>query len=87
MITTQETIFALVAVAYGIAGLFLLYYTDKVSKQIKRHEEEHKARRAARIARHHDEHHADCNHEDENEPLLGVIYPPTHGYGRRHGKR
>jgi hypothetical protein len=62
-ITTQDTIFAIVAILYGIAGIFLLYYTDKVSKQIKQHEEEHKARRNAKFARHHDKHHSECDHE------------------------
>lgn len=81
MTSIHDTILALFALAYGIGGLFLLYYTDKLSKQMKRHEELEKIRRQAHL----DEYHADTN--EDLEPLLGVIYPPKHGYGRRHGKR
>ena len=79
MISLQDTILALFAIIYGIGGLFLLYYTDKLSKQVKRQEELEKERRQAHI----DEYHAD----ESVEPLLGVLHPPVHGYGRRHGKR
>lgn len=81
MISLHDTIFALFAIAYGIGGLFLLRYTDKLSKQMKRQQELEKDR----IQAHLDEYHAED--ADDLAPLLGVIHPPTHGYGRRHGKR
>lgn len=81
MTSLHDTILGFVAVAYGIAALFLLYYTDKLSKQVKRQEELEKVRRQAHL----DEYHSEDT--KDHEPLLGVIYPPKHGYGRRHGKR
>lgn len=81
MTLIHDTILALFAIVYGIGGLFLLRYTDKLSKQIKEQQDLEKDR----IQAHLDEYHAeDAEHP---APLLGVIYPPTHGYGRRHGKR
>lgn len=77
----NDTTLAIIAIAYGIGVLALLIYTDYLSKQIKRHEELEKERRQAHLAEYH------SGVDEDLKPLVGVIYPPKHGYGRRHGKR
>lgn len=77
MVTTQEFIFGLVAVVYGIGGIFLLVYTDRLSKKLKEQQELERNRRASqcRFACEPDE--CIAPHRDVDQPLLGVVWPPV----------
>lgn len=69
--------FAFLAIVYGLGGIFLLVYTDRLSKQLKRHEEDKKKHQ---LKRHCDR--TECKVVDaptntkDPQPLLGVAYPP-----------
>jgi len=79
MITTQEFIFALIAVVYGIGGVFLLVYTDRLSKKLKEQQELERNRRANQCGLICKQGECKLSHRDVEDPspLLGVVWPPV----------
>lgn len=69
MTAIPDTVFALVAIVYGLLALFLLFYTDRLKKKVDRQEEENKLRRQEHF-NHLEDHHS------QPAPLLGVVSPP-----------
>jgi len=76
MDTLYERAFALVAVVYGMFGLSLIFYTNRVKKQLDRHEAEQKILHSQEILnRSYD---SESTHKsDPTQPLLGVVSPPA----------
>lgn len=75
MTNFTDYLFGIVAVVYGLAGLGLMIYTDRLQKRIKEQEEQ----RSAHL-KHHLDHHDCPSHPDSDEtavPLLGVVWPPV----------
>jgi hypothetical protein len=70
-----EFLFATFAVVYGLVGIFLLVYTDRLSRQLRQHEEDKKKHRGDRDCL-----RSECKvidaPTDDLQPLLGVAYPP-----------
>jgi hypothetical protein len=69
-----EILFAALAVVYGLVGIFLLVYTDRLSKQLKQHEEDKRKHRGERDCLRPECKVIDAPTQDP-QPLLGVAYP------------
>lgn len=72
MFTLNEKVAALIAVVYGLFGLSILFYTNRMKKQLDRYEELSKQARAAEVSRRANE---STHKSDPTQPLLGVVYP------------
>lgn len=72
----QNVAAAIVAIVYGMAGICLLVYTDRIKKQLDRHEEDNKRHRAEDLAK-RGYGNESTHKSDPTQPLLGVVSPKT----------
>jgi len=79
MINFPDYLFAIVAIVYGLFGVGLLIYTDRLSKKIKEQQELERNRRASqcKFACQQENCTAKYGHTEEASALLGVVWPPV----------